>query len=64
VLAVNLVILAEFSIASGGVGDLSMRGYRFLRPDQLFFGIIVAVAMAAALDLLIRLASLRLRRWV
>jgi ABC-type nitrate/sulfonate/bicarbonate transport system permease component len=64
VLAINLVILAEFSVASGGIGDLIVRGYRFLRPDQLFFGIIVAVGMAVLLDVVIRIASLRLRRWV
>jgi ABC-type nitrate/sulfonate/bicarbonate transport system permease component len=63
VVAVNLVILGEFSVASGGLGDLIVRGYRFLRPDQLLFGIIVAVAMTALLDGVIRLASRRVRRW-
>jgi ABC-type nitrate/sulfonate/bicarbonate transport system permease component len=62
-LAVNLVILAEFSVASGGVGELIVEGYRFLRPDQLFFGIIVVVTMTVVLDVVIRLISIRLRRW-
>jgi ABC-type nitrate/sulfonate/bicarbonate transport system permease component len=64
VLAVNLVILAEFSVASGGIGEIIVRGYRFLRPDQLFFGIIVAVALTALLDVVLRVASIRFRRWV
>jgi ABC-type nitrate/sulfonate/bicarbonate transport system permease component len=64
VLAINLVILAELSVASGGVGDLIVRGYRFLRTDQLFFGIIVAVVLAGLLDTILRLVSSRLRRWV
>lgn len=64
VLTVNLVILGEFYVASGGIGDVIVRGYRFLRSDQLFFGIIVAVAVAVALDTAIRMASVRLRRWV
>jgi ABC-type nitrate/sulfonate/bicarbonate transport system permease component len=63
VLAINLVILAEFSVASGGVGELIVEGYRFLRPDQLFFGILVAVAMTVILDVVIRIASVRIRRW-
>ncbi len=63
VLTLNLVLLAEFYVASGGIGEVIVRGYRFLRSDQLFFGIIVAVALAAALDYVIRLASTRVRRW-
>lgn len=64
VLTVNLVILGEFFVAAGGIGEVIVRGYRFLRPDQLFFGIIVALAMASLLDVVIRMASIRLRRWV
>ncbi len=64
VLTVNLVILGEFYVASGGIGEVIVRGYRYLRSDELFFGIIVAVALAATLDVAIRVLSIRLRRWV
>jgi NitT/TauT family transport system permease protein len=63
-LAINLVILGEFSAAAGGIGEIIVHGYRFLRPDLLFFGVIVGIAVAVGLDLVIRVASIRLRRWV
>jgi len=63
-LSINLVILGEFSAASGGIGEIIVHGYRFLRPDLLFFGVIVGIAVAVILDILVRIVSIRLRRWV
>jgi ABC-type nitrate/sulfonate/bicarbonate transport system permease component len=63
-LSINLVILGEFSAASGGIGEIIVHGYRFLRPDLLFFGVIVGIAVAVVLDILVRIVSIRLRRWV
>jgi len=63
-LSINLVILGEFSAAAGGIGEIIVHGYRFLRPDLLFFGVIVGIAVAVVLDILVRIVSIRLRRWV
>ncbi|UCB45544.1 MAG: ABC transporter permease subunit [Spirochaetota bacterium] len=63
-LGINLVILGEFSAAAGGIGEIIVHGYRFLRPDLLFFGVLVGIAVAVVLDLLVRIISIRLRRWV
>ena len=63
-LTINLVILGEFTAASGGIGEVIVHGYRFLRPDLLFFGVIVGIAVAVVLDIIVRIVSIRLRRWV
>ena len=61
--AVNLTILGEFNIASGGLGDLIVRGYNFLQPDLMFMGVIAAVALAFVLDSCVRLVRINVRRW-
>lgn len=63
-LSMNLVILGEFSAASGGIGQVIVHGYRFLRPDLLFFGVMIGIVVAVGLDVLVRAISIRLRRWV
>ena len=63
-LVINLTILGEFSAADGGIGEIIVRGYRFLRPDLLFFGVIVGIVVSVSLDIIIRILSIRLRRWV
>jgi ABC-type nitrate/sulfonate/bicarbonate transport system permease component len=63
-LTINLVILGEFSAAAGGIGEIIVHGYRFLRPDLLFFGVIVGIIVSVVLDVLVRIVSIRLRRWV
>lgn len=63
-LVINLTILGEFSAADGGIGEIIVHGYRFLRPDLLFFGVIVGIALSICLDVIVRILSIRLRRWV
>lgn len=63
-LVINLTILGEFTAANGGIGEIIVRGYRFLRPDILFFGVIVAIFVSVTLDIILRLISTRLRKWV
>lgn len=63
VIAFNLTTLAEFNIASGGLGDIVIRGYRFLRTDILFLGIFCVVALALVIDLFVVVMSRRLIRW-
>jgi ABC-type nitrate/sulfonate/bicarbonate transport system permease component len=63
VMAFNLATLAEFNIASGGLGDIVIRGYRHLRTDILFLGIFCVVALALVVDLAIVLISRKLIRW-
>lgn len=63
VIAFNLVVLAEFNIGSGGLGDILIKGYRFLRPAILFLGIICVVLLALVIDLLIIYISRKIIRW-
>jgi ABC-type nitrate/sulfonate/bicarbonate transport system permease component len=61
--AVNLTILGEFNIASGGVGDLIIRGYDFLQTPLLYLGVLIAVGLALVLDWLVRLIRVLVVRW-
>jgi ABC-type nitrate/sulfonate/bicarbonate transport system permease component len=63
VIAFNLTTLAEFNIASGGLGDIVIRGYRFLRTDILFLGIFCVVALALVVDLVVVAISRRVIKW-
>ena len=64
VMAFNQVILAEFNEASGGIGQLVIKGYRYARVDLLFFGIICVVLVAVIGDLLLILLGKRITHWV
>lgn len=64
VMAFNLVILAEFNMASGGLGDIIIKGYRFLRTDILILGILFVVALAVVTDLIMVIISRKVIRWV
>ena len=64
VMAFNLTTLAEFNVASGGLGDIIIRGYRHLRTDILFLGIICVVALALVVDLLVVMTSRKLIKWM
>lgn len=63
VTAFNLATLAEFNIASAGLGDIIIRGYRFLRSDLLFAGVLCVVGLSLVLDLVILTLSRRLLKW-
>lgn len=62
--AFNLVVLAEFNMASGGLGDIIIRGYRFLRTDLLILGIFFVISLALAIDFTMVIISRKLSRWV
>ncbi len=64
VMAFNLTTLAEFNIASGGLGDVVIRGYRFLRTDILFLGIFCVIILALVIDLVVVFLSRKLIRWL
>jgi len=61
--AFNLTILAEFNIASGGLGALIIKGYQFLRTDMLFLGIFFVITLALVVDLSIVIISRKVLKW-
>lgn len=64
VLAFNLTILQEFSVASGGLGDLIMRGYRYLHPAQLLAGVLCVLFAVVVLDLAFIAFRSRFLSWI
>jgi ABC-type nitrate/sulfonate/bicarbonate transport system permease component len=63
VMAFNQVMLAEFNVASGGIGELVIKGYRFTRVDLLFLGIISIVSVAVLMDFLLILVGRKVTKW-
>ena len=64
VVAFNLTILQEFTIASGGLGEVIMRGYRYLHPPQLIGGVLCVIVTVLVLDVAFVLVRSRLLAWV
>lgn len=64
VVAFNLTILQEFTIASGGLGEVIMRGYRYLHPPQLIGGVLCVILTVLVLDLAFVAVRARLLAWV
>jgi len=61
--AFNLTVLAEFNIASGGLGGIVIKGYRFLRTDMLFLGIFFVITLALVVDFIIVIISRKVFKW-
>jgi ABC-type proline/glycine betaine transport system permease subunit len=57
------VIIAEFNVADGGLGDIVIRGYRFLHPELLLFGVGVTVGMAILLDRCLLILRVVVGKW-
>jgi taurine transport system permease protein len=63
VIAFNQALLGEFNSASGGIGEMIIRGYRFNRTDVLFLGVLITVLLAVVADILLTYSFRRAIRW-
>jgi len=64
VAAFNLTLLQEFRVASGGLGDVIVRGYRYLHSDQLLAGVLCVIFTVFVLDLIFLAFRTRFLSWV
>jgi len=63
VIAFNQALLGEFNSASGGIGEIIIKGYRFNRVDLLFLGVLIMVVLAVVADQVLTYSFRRAVRW-
>ena len=64
VIAFNQAVLGEFNSPTGGIGQLIIRGYRYIRVDMLFLGILLIATLSVLVDWLVAAGGRRWARWV